>query len=336
MTLGMVAGVACAGSAWAQSPELALREFASGQIKKGVRSIGFGGDGATWGNYGLVWKDAGTALVDGGDTYYSNGNNFHFGAVGITSPLFWRDLAVYAIAVKQSSNDVHFKTKSPGLGPDPVPVEGQGSNQAIFTKAAMPLGGGFSAGLLLSYEVSQFSAHSEGSAGNAVRYETEWRPSGGWGVAWQQPDSGLLAGFRAILNNDLERRTDASGVAEGLAKTREYRIGASYPPWQGALIDLGCTRLHRQNDLGGTDTTKYAPNLGFEQSFNNNSMAFRFGLDESSPGAGFSAKFAAFKLDMAYIHNLGRERIGDLFGARSDSLIITLNFDYQSLSPRAK
>src|SRR5215469_13389618 len=45
------------------SPELAMRDFSSGQIKKGVRSIGFGGDGATWGNYGLVWRDAGTALV---------------------------------------------------------------------------------------------------------------------------------------------------------------------------------------------------------------------------------------------------------------------------------
>ena len=41
----------------AQSPELSMREFASSQIKKGVRSIGFGGDGATWGNYSLVWQD---------------------------------------------------------------------------------------------------------------------------------------------------------------------------------------------------------------------------------------------------------------------------------------
>ena len=48
-----------------------MRDFSSGQIKKGVRSIGFGGDGATWGNYGLVWRDAGTALVDYGDTSYT-------------------------------------------------------------------------------------------------------------------------------------------------------------------------------------------------------------------------------------------------------------------------
>lgn len=53
---------------FAQSPELSPREFASGQIKKGVRSIGFGGDGATGGNYALVYSDAGGALVDGGLT----------------------------------------------------------------------------------------------------------------------------------------------------------------------------------------------------------------------------------------------------------------------------
>ena len=55
----------------AQSPELAMRDFSSGQIKKGVRSIGFGGDGATWGNYGLVWQDANTAVLDYGDTRFT-------------------------------------------------------------------------------------------------------------------------------------------------------------------------------------------------------------------------------------------------------------------------
>src|ERR1700745_3505697 len=58
------------------APELAMRDFATGQVKKGVRSIGFGGDGATWGNYGLVWRDASTALLDGGATLYTNGNVF--------------------------------------------------------------------------------------------------------------------------------------------------------------------------------------------------------------------------------------------------------------------
>jgi hypothetical protein len=86
----VVAGIfAFPDCACAQSPELAMRDFSSGQIKKGVRSIGFGGDGATWGNYGLVWRDADTALVDYGDTHYTNGNDFHFEAVGLTSPPLW-------------------------------------------------------------------------------------------------------------------------------------------------------------------------------------------------------------------------------------------------------
>jgi hypothetical protein len=101
---------------FADSPELAMRDFSSGQIKKGVRSIGFGGDGATWGNYGLVWKDAATALVDYGNTSYSNGNDFHFAALGATSPSLWHKLAVYLIAMREDTNEVHFNLKSPGLG----------------------------------------------------------------------------------------------------------------------------------------------------------------------------------------------------------------------------
>jgi hypothetical protein len=78
----------CASSdrVWAQSPELAMRDFSSGQIKKGARSIGFGGDGATWGNYGLVWKDADSGLVDYSDTHFTNGNDFQFYAVGVNTP----------------------------------------------------------------------------------------------------------------------------------------------------------------------------------------------------------------------------------------------------------
>src|SRR5215467_12890537 len=127
----------------AQSPELSMREFSSGQIKKGVRSIGFGGDGATWGNYALVYKDADTALFDYGDTHYTNGNDFHFEAVGMTTPTLWHGLAVYAIAMFQNTNNVHFNGRSQGLGASPVPLVGKGSDNALFIKAAMPLGKGF-------------------------------------------------------------------------------------------------------------------------------------------------------------------------------------------------
>ncbi len=313
----------------ADSPELSMRELASGQIKKGVRSIGFGGDGATWGNYALVWKDAGTALADAGDTGYSNGNDFHFWAAGATTPLLWHDLAIYVIALKQDSNTIQFMPTSPVSG-QRQPAQGQGSNQALFTKMAMPLGGGLSAGVLLSHEVSQFNMQSTTNPARATQYQTEWRPSGGWGLAWEKPDSSLLIGFRALLNRDREHRIDATGSAVGSAQENEYRVGASYAPWDGALMDVGHTRVQRQITLSGTNTTFEAPNLGFEQSFNANRMALRFGLDESSPGAGFSAKFADFKLDVAYIHNMARERVGDLFGVNSQSLIMTLSFNAQA------
>src|SRR5579859_1954077 len=98
------------------SPELAMRDFSSGQIKKGVRSIGFGGDGATWGNYGLVWKDAGTALLDYGDTSYSNGNDFHFEALGATTPSLWHNLVIYFIAMQETTNNVRANLKLPRIG----------------------------------------------------------------------------------------------------------------------------------------------------------------------------------------------------------------------------
>jgi hypothetical protein len=318
-----------AGASWADSPELALREFASGQVKKGVRSIGFGGDGATWGNYGLVWKDANTALLDAGDTAYADGNNFRFGAVGITSPTLWHGLAIYAIALQQSTNTIDYQAKSPGLGPTPQPVSGQGENHAEFVKIAMPLGGGVSAGLLLSHELSDFHASSLANPGNTVSYQTQWRPSGGFGVAWQ-PSPKVLVGFRALLNRDTEHRNDATGDAVGTASSQEFRLGGSYAPWSGALIDTGFTHLRRKNTLSGTDSAYYAPNLGFEQSFPSHGLTARFGLDESSPGVGLTAKFGDFKLDAAFVHDLGRKRVGDLFGHRSDSLIMTLNWDYLS------
>lgn len=211
-----------------------MREFSSGQIKKGVRSIGFGGDGATWGNYSLVWRDEDTALVDYGDTRYANGNDFHFEAVGVTSPSLWHGLTIYVIGMLQQANDIRLDLKSPGLGASSVPVVGHGFDHAVFSKVAMPLGKGFSVGVLLSHESSQFNAaaSTNSNASATVQYETKWRPSGGFGVTWQ-PNKRMLFGFRGLLNNDLERRTDSSGVAEGMARTEEYRIGGSVSAWKG-------------------------------------------------------------------------------------------------------
>lgn len=312
-------------TARAQSPELSMRDFSSGQIKKGVRSIGFGGDGATWGNYGLVWQDANTAVLDYGNTHFTNGNDFNFQAVGATSPSLWHDLAIYAIAMQQGSNDVKFNAKAQGLGSAAVPFVGKGNDEAVFVKVAMPLAYGFSAGVLLSHETSQFDATSLG--GQSVKWETDWRPSGGFGVAWQSDDKKWLLGFRALYNNDFERRIDFAGVAEGMAQTTEYRLGASYQVWSGGLIDVGVTRLEKWNAIAGTHTLMYQPNLGFEQKIGKD-FVFRIGLDETSPTAGFTYKFAPFKLDIAYVHNMAKDRTGDLFGTTSDSILATLTFDF--------
>jgi hypothetical protein len=312
------------------SPELSMRDFASGQVKKGVRSIGFGGDGATWGNYALVWKDAGSALVDYADTTFTNGNDFHFSAVGVTSPPLWHDLAIYIIALDEGTNDVHFTTKSRGLGPGPVPLTGTGSDHALFSKIALPLGQGFSAGVLLSYETSKFDAAADSNAANTIHYESIWRPSGGFGVTWQ-PNPRVLVGARALLNSDEERRTDAAGAREGVARSQEYRLGASVSPWAGALIDIGTTRLEKRNALSATHSIDWEPNLGFEQWFIDRQLALRFGKDEASLTAGLSWKLAPFDVGLAYVNNMAHNRVGNVFGANSRSLFATLTLDYGSL-----
>jgi hypothetical protein len=310
---------------------LAMRDFSSAEIKKGVRSIGLGGDGATWGNYGLVWKDAGTGLADYGDTTYTNGNEFHFTAVGLTSPPLWQELAIYVIALSQGTDDVRFNAKSPGLASGAAaPVVGNGSDHAVFTKIAMPLGQGFSAGVLLAYETSQFNSTNVRNAQQRIHYATEWRPSAGFGLAWQ-PNKAVLLGFRALLNNDLERRTDPAGVTEGMARSAEYRLGGSYSPWGGALIDIGGTRLERRNALAGTHTIAYRPNVGFEQGFLDRHLTLRLGLDETSPTAGISLKYALFNLDVAYVDNMAHSRVGNLFGANSRSFLMTFTLDYRAL-----
>jgi hypothetical protein len=318
----------CCNPSFAQtSPELAMRDFSSGQIKKGVRSIGFGGDGATWGNYGLVGRDAGTALLDYGDTSYTNGNDFHFVAAGATSPSLWQGLAIYLIAMTETTNNVQFKLKSPGLGPDPAPVAGHGTDNALFSKIALPVGHSVSAGILLSYERSHFDATAIAAPDNTVRYETFWRPSGGFGVAWQ-PSQRLLFGVRALLNNDLEQRTDSHGTSEGIARSAELRVGGSASPWEGALIDVGGTRLEKRNAIAGTHTVIYEPNVGFEQTLLSRRLTLRFGVDETSPTAGLSLRVPPFNLDIAYVRNMARSRVDELFGTESNSILATFTIDY--------
>jgi hypothetical protein len=92
----------------------------------------------------------------------------------------------------------------------------------------MPLGKGFSAGVLLSYEMSHFDASAAADSQQTVHYETKWRPSGGFGVSWQ-PNKKILVGFRGLINSDMERRSDTAGTQDGMARTSEYRLGGGDP-----------------------------------------------------------------------------------------------------------
>jgi hypothetical protein len=319
---GLMISAVAFGSLESQSPEMSMRDFSSGQIKKGVRSIGFGGDGATWGNYALVWKDTSTALVDVGDTQYGNGNAFHFAAVGLTSPALWHGLAVYVVAMAQGTNQVQFDMKS-------SPVVGSGSDHAIFSKIAMPIAAGLSAGILLSYETSQFDASPRGGA-DSLHFETRWRPSGGFGVTWQ-PNTIILIGFRALLNRDLDRLSDSAGATEGTARSNEYRLGVSASPWAGALLDAGGTWLKRSNTRTTTHTSELEPNFGFEQTLAEQHVAVRFGVDETSPTAGLTFRIAPCRLDLAYVRDMASSRVQTLFGRTSNSGIATFTLDYGGL-----
>ena len=312
---------------YGQNPEFSLREFASGQIKKGVRSIGMGGDGATWGNYSLVWKDSSTALLDAGSTQYTNNNKFSFTAAGVTLPSFKNGLTIYAIALSQYASNIATTLKYPGSGGMADAVHGDGNNQSIFVKAAMPFGAGFSVGVLVSYERAQFDAVSDHKVGQYVRYQTGWVPSGGFGLTWQ-PSRRVLIGFRALFNNDTEKRIDNTGTSSGLNNTQEYRLGMSVGLWQGALADVGGNVRHKSNQINHAQNTVTEPNIGFEQNLWRRRLAFRFGVDETSETGGISLRFSTIVVDLAYVHDLAKERVGTIFGNTSNSVLMTLLFDF--------
>jgi hypothetical protein len=177
---------------------------------------------------------------------------------------------------------------------------GHGTDNALFSKIALPVGHGVSAGILLSYERSHFDASATAAPDNTVRYETFWRPSGGFGIAWQ-PSKRWLFGFRALLNNDLEQRSDSSGTSEGIARSAELRLGGSVSPWEGALIDVGGTRLEKRNAIAGTHTVIYEPTVGFAQALLSRHLTLRFGVDELF-GTESNSILATFTIDYGAMH----------------------------------
>ena len=327
-TLGALAVLALAPRANA-GPETALREFASGQIKKGVRSIGMGGDGATFGNYSLVYRDAGSAIADYGLVHFADtGNDFTFTAVGFTTPTFWDDAALYVIAMSQHATNVGVWSMT-HAAPSKPPSTGDGSNQAVFVKLAKPLGHGFSAGILLSYELSQMTLRPESGAA-PIDYRTAWRPSGGAGLSWT-PAEWILAGVRVLASHDQETRTDGAGTKSGLLRGYEYRAGVALFPWAGGVLDVGAAALDRHDELAQTSSFQMAPTLGVEQAVVPKRLWLRAGLDETTWTAGASIAASPFKLDLAVLRDLAAERTGDVFGKSNLGAFATLIFDYASI-----
>jgi hypothetical protein len=324
--VSLVSGPALAG------PETALREFAGGQVKKGVRTIGMGGDGATTGNYALVYKDAGGAIFDEGIVHYlDTGNTFTFSAVGFTTPTFWKDAAFYVIALGQTGNGVRVWDYT---APDPSkpPSTGNLSDTSVFLKFAKPLTRTLSIGFMWAFETSQATLLPDGG-GAPIQYGTSYLPSGGLGLHWH-PDEHWQLGARVILNHDQETRTQGGSSTSGLLRSYEYRLGIAYSPWRGTLFDTGVVGLDRSNQVEHVQSFAVEPTVGVEQVLVRNRVWVRAGLDETTWTTGMSIKLGPFKLDLAYLYNLAAERIGDLFGRRNASLIGTLGFDYASLFAR--
>jgi hypothetical protein len=315
-------------------PEISMRDFAGGQIKKGVRTIGMGGDGATTGNYALVYKDTGTALFDYGVVRYSDtGNVFTFKAVGFTTPAFWDDAAFYAIAISQQGTDLHVWSMTPPSAAKP-PSLGDGGTSSVFVKFAKPISHVLSIGFMGAWENSQMTLiPDDGSP--PIRYQTSYRPSGGLGLHWH-PSSDFQAGARVILNHDREYRDDASGTHGGLNRSYEYRLGAAWSPWKGALLDAGASALDRSNELENTHAFKIYPTVGAEQALVPQRVWARGGLDETTWTTGMSLSVRPFRIDLAYLYNLASARTGDVFGKRNASLIGTLTLDYESMLGKRK
>jgi hypothetical protein len=320
--------LAAAESATA-GPETALREFAGGQIKKGVRTIGMGGDGATTGNYALVYKDVGGAIFDEGVVHFvDTGNLFTFSAVGFTTPAFWDDAAFYVIALEQTGSGVRVWDLTPPSAMKP-PSTGNLSDTSVFVKFAKPITGTLSIGLMGAFELSQATLVPD-AGGPTIRFTTSYLPSGGLGLHWH-PDDHWQLGVRAILNHDDETRTQGGSVRSGLLRSYEYRVGAAYSPWKGTLFDAGAVALDRSNGVEHTTTFAVSPTVGVEQMLVRRRVWARAGLDETTWTTGMSVACGPFKIDLAYLYNLAAARTADVFGKRNTSLIATIGFDYARL-----
>jgi hypothetical protein len=329
----VLACLSIASSAHA-GPETALREFAGGQIKKGVRTIGMGGDGATTGNYALVYLDAGGALFDEGLVRFQDtGNFFTFSGVGFTTPHFWNDAAFYIIALGQNATGIRvWDFTSPSAARPPS--VGSLADTSVFVKFAKPLTPRWSIGFMGAYELSQATLLPDDGA-PLISYKTSWLPSGGAGLHYH-PNERWQAGVRVILNHDIETRTQGGASTSGLLRSYEYRLGVAYSPRKGTLLDVGGDALDRSDHVVGASTFSVYPTIGVEQALVAKRVWARAGLDETTWTTGMSLALAPFKIDLAYLYNIAAARTGGIFGNRNTSLIATINFNYEAVLTRKR
>jgi hypothetical protein len=131
-----------------------------------------------------------------------------------------------------------------------------------------------------------------------------------------------------LLNHDLETRTDSLGSRKGLARSYEYRAGISYKPWPEGVFDVGVAGLERHNAIDGTSTFEVEPTLGAEQAVIPDALWIRAGRDETTWTGGLSVHVAPFKLDIAYLYDLGAARLNEVFGKHSSSVVGTLTYSW--------
>ncbi len=310
-------------------PETALREFAGGQVKKGVRTIGMGGDGATTGNYALVYKEGGGAVFDEGLVRFRDtGNLFTFSAVGFSTPPFWNDAVLYVIALGQTGTGVKVWDTTPQNPKKPRSM-GDLGDTSVFVKFAKPINAWLSFGVMGAFELSHATLVPDGG-GPTIRFSTSYLPSGGLGLH-AHPGKHWQFGARVILNHDHETRTEAKASTSGLLRSYEYRLGAAWSPVEGTLFDAGIVALDRSNGLEHTTTFAVHPAIGFEQAIVPKRVWVRIGLDETTGTTGLGVAISPVKVDLAYLYDLAEARTQDVFGKRNVSLIGTLSFEYWKL-----
>jgi hypothetical protein len=312
--------------ALAQSPELSIRAIAADEIVLGIRAVAIGSDAAVAGNPALTFHETGTASIDVALARFKGGNTFTSVIVEATTPAFAYGLTIRIAGATSDASSTQLSLASIAV---PGTYKGGGNSRGFWITAAMPLGAGFSAGLVAAYDVAEFSATAPGNGGFAT-YQTQWWPTGGLGLTWQ-PDPHLVVGAQASIATDTEVRVDAAGTVQGLDRDDAFSLGAAGSLWPGGLVELGGSYTWQSNDLAVSRGGRFGLHTGIEQSFFDRLLEIRAGLADLSPRAGVALRISPLRLDVCYAYDLAIENIGSVFGSHSHTVMARISLDYRAL-----